>query len=157
MNKNLRKPKLSPTSLANTSFNWSRFFGYAYCFICACAVVFISPQEKMNQQKVSIDQHNTTIELNEGEILQIELPGNVKKGFEWRLHELDETILDLTDEYNQMLEEENPVFAEDPNLEHWAFKTVQTGSSKVRILYYRPWEGKGMVEKNFYIKTVGKL
>ncbi|MCP4337889.1 MAG: protease inhibitor I42 family protein [Desulfobulbaceae bacterium] len=96
----------------------------------------------MNQQKVSIDQNNATIELNAGEILQIELPGNVKKGIEWRLHELDETILDLTKHYNQMLEEENPGFTEDPNLEHWAFKAVQTGSSTVRILYYRPWEGK---------------
>ena len=157
MTKNLSKPKLSPSSLTNTSFNWSRFFGYGYCFICACAILFISPQEKINQQKVSIDPNNTTIELNVGEILQIEIPGNEKKGFEWRLHELDETIVDLTKDYNQTLKKENPGFTEDPNFKQWAYKAVQTDSSTVRILSYRPWEGNGMVEKDVYMQTVGKL
>ena len=157
MPKPLRKPKLSRSSFAKTSFNWSRFFGHSYCFICACALIFIAPQEKINQQQVGIDQNNTTIELSVGEMLQIELPGNTKKGVEWRPDELDESIFDLTEAYNQSLKKDIPGFAEGPNLEHWTFKAVQTGSSTVRILNYQPWGKKDMVEKNVSSKTIVKL
>lgn len=94
-----------------------------------------------------------------GETLQIELPGtgNTKKGVLWRLDELDETIWDLTEAYNQSLKKDNPGFTEGPNLEHWRFKAVQAGSSTVRILNYQPWENKDMVDKNFSIKTIVKL
>jgi hypothetical protein len=84
MPKPLRKPKLSRSTFAKTSFNWSRFFGQLYCFICACALIFLAPQEKINQQQVGIDQNNIAIELSVGEMLQIEHPatGNTKKGVE---------------------------------------------------------------------------
>jgi predicted secreted protein len=157
MTHTLCKPKLSPSSLVKKSFNCSRSFVHTYCFICACAVAFMTPQEKTNQQEVGIDQNKTTIELDVGEILQIELPGNVNKGFEWRLHELDETISDLTEHYNQVPEKANPGFIGDPNLEHWTFKNIQAGSNTVRILSYQPREDQDIAEKNFYIKTVVKL
>lgn len=139
----------------NNSLAWRRFFESTRFFILAGAVMILTPlQGCANQHVVGMDQNDTTVKLKANEVLQIELPGNAGTGFEWRFNKLDDTFFILLGSHKKIFEKDNPRYVGNAYLESWSLKAQKAGSSDIRLLYYRAWEGEKMAEKSLNIRVI---
>lgn len=138
-----------------TSSAWRRLFGSAGCFFLASAVMMITPiQGCANHHTVGMEHNDTTVNLKANEVLQIELPGNAGTGFQWRVKEMDDTFFVMLGSHKKIFEKDNPRYVGNTYLETWSLKAIKAGSSDIRLLYYRPWEGEEMAEKSLHIKVI---
>lgn len=134
---------------------WSLFFWSVKFFILAGMVLVLTPiQGYANQRRVGMKHNNTTVKLKINEVLQIELPGNAGTGFQWRDNKLDDTFFVLLGSHKKIVQKDDPRYVGNAYLETWSLKALKAGSSDIRLLYYRPWEGEKMAEKSLYIKVI---
>lgn len=133
----------------------NRFSRKTKFFILAGALIILNPlQACANQQMIGMDQNDTTIKLKVNEVLQIELPGNAGTGFEWRFKKLDDKLFVLLGSHKKIFEKDDPNYVGNAYLKSWSVKAIKAGSSDVRLLYYRAWEGEEMAEKSLSVKVV---
>ena len=113
-------------------------------FLVACA----APGQKA-WVEVSCDEFNDNHDINQmlevqsGEIFEVNLCSNPTTGFQW-LEEAqisDSVVLKQEDHKFIGPESEPPPPPGTPGQEVWTFKALKKGSSTIYLEYSRPWEG----------------
>jgi inhibitor of cysteine peptidase len=103
---------------------------------------------------LSENDSGKTIEVTQGDTIEIRLPENPTTGFQWTVEEVDENILALqSSEY---------VLPKDPEIGEGGtrvvrFQAKQAGSGEVTLKYWREWEGDSSIIKRFKINVTVQL
>ena len=85
-----------------------------------------------------------------GDKIRVKLCSNPTTGFQWEYEMSSESILS---EEDHDLEEPQGGVSGASGMEVWTFEAVEKGTTEVRLVYSRPWEG-GEKEEWTYTMTV---
>jgi len=95
----------------------------------------------------------TTVEVQQGQIFQVTLQGNMTTGYNWIVAPLDPAILEV---------QGDPEFKPDSNLVgspgtiSYKFKALSTGEVTLHLDYQRPWEETIPPEKTYEVTIIVK-
>jgi predicted secreted protein len=87
--------------------------------------------------QLNADNNNQTVAVGQGAVLTLSLPSNPTTGYIWNYAgEPDQSVLVETSHFSI-----NPSRAiGSGGNEHWVFRAVGTGDTKLNLAYARPWE-----------------
>ena len=81
-----------------------------------------------------------TLTLATGKTFRLELASNPTTGFDWHLEGLDtKSFMVVSSGFNPP----NTKLVGAGGIDWWEIKALKPGQHKIRLLYYRIWEGKG--------------
>ncbi len=94
--------------------------------------------------KISLDinSNGKRIEAKLGDDIQIELKAMGGAGYAWYFDNLNQDFFDLLGEERKVAAPEKGDMVGTPVLMVWKLRAKKTGTSPIRMLYYRQWEGK---------------
>jgi inhibitor of cysteine peptidase len=98
---------------------------------------------------VTKEQSGREVALKVGGILQIELPSRGGTGYSWFAEAAGAPYLKLISQSTRTAPEPRPGA---PVMQVWCFKAEKPGTTKIKMTYYRPWEGVGNAQDHFLIK-----
>jgi predicted secreted protein len=81
----------------------------------------------------------------------IELDEQGSTGYGWDFDGLDRTAVDVLDVVTRAKPGSAPVGA--PVVKVWTLKGKKIGTTDLRLLYFRPWEGKERAVKSFAVQV----
>ncbi len=100
--------------------------------------------------ELTINDNNREMQVNFGDVLNVELKTQGGTGYSWYIDELDETHLKLINTKTKEITPKN--IAGGPVFGIWSFKAIAPGETILRMLCYRVWEGKEYAIKKFEVK-----
>jgi len=89
------------------------------------------------------------IDVNIGEVVQVELEAMGTAGYQWFVESLDQEILRLISEGTKVL---HPGRLGAPVLMVWKFEVIKEGTTEIKMNHYRSWEGKAHSTDHFEVK-----
>lgn len=92
------------------------------------------------------------IELKVGDEIQIELQGTGGTGYAWYFDELDNDFFELIGKEGKVQEKSGELVG-SPIQYLWLIKAIKTGSSVIKMIYYRVWEGKDKAIQRFEVEV----
>lgn len=101
------------------------------------AIAFFLFPSSGNTMELSYEHNGTVNSISLAETLTIILPGNPTTGYIWEIQSIDKDIL---------LQVESPVYTPDSSMigtgGKFSFRFIakNTGVSKIKLIYHRPWE-----------------
>ena len=110
-------------------------------FLAGCSAKETAITEDMNGQQVSIKP---------GDILVVQLPGNITTGFTWEADGLDQAILEQQGEAEYKADSEA---LGAPGMITLKFKAVSAGDTSLKLIYHRTFEKGVAPEKTFEISV----
>lgn len=132
-------------------------------FILFAACIFLIPdlnnmaaemKNRRNQKIiVNVTAKGKKIELHCGDEIQIELKSIGGTGYKWYLTELDQEFLELISEKTIAPEEAKGEITGGTVLGIWKLKAKKQGVTRIKMLYYRIWEGKDQAIDHFEIEV----
>lgn len=99
---------------------------------------------------ISKEQQNKKIEVNTGDVVQIQLPETGSAGYSWHIEELDSKYLKLICEETKDVSGEGKIGA--PVRHIWRFRAEKEGLTEIKMDYYRSWEGIEKATDHFVIR-----
>jgi len=99
---------------------------------------------------VQKEQNGKEITASIGDLIQIELSELGSAGYSWQIQDLDSKYLELISQETKRVSEEGKVGA--PVLHLWRFKAKKVGQTRIKMDYYRKWEGVEKSAEHFLIK-----
>lgn len=117
----------------------------ALLFVAGCDEKSKAFDEADNGQEFTVP-HNR--------VFKIKLPSNPTTGYSWFFDNLDTHEFKLMDVGFSSLNDEKLIGA--PRMTWWEIKPLTSGAKNIRLLYFRPWEGKGTAVKEYKISLVIK-
>jgi predicted secreted protein len=115
----------------------------SFCFACVSSAGSAETSNKMSPKiLLDINSNGKKIELKVGDEIQIELKAMGSAGYAWYFDKLDHNFFDLMGEERKGVALEKGDVVGTPVLMIWKLRAKKPGSSFIRMLYYRPWEGK---------------
>jgi predicted secreted protein len=103
---------------------------------------------------ISNNDAGTKIELQVGDVVQIQLTGTPTTGYWWHFQSLDEKYVEIINEYTKPYTASGGVQKEmdgGPMLGVWQLRAKKAGTTTVRMAYYRSWEDEDKAKRKFYI------
>ena len=88
-----------------------------------------------------------TVELTKGEEIKVSLEANATTGYEWKIAEIDDSVIKLVNSDYRVNSERNITGA--GGYQNYTFKVVGQGSTKLEIIYHRSWEKNKKPLKTF--------
>jgi len=85
-----------------------------------------------------------------GATLRVELKTQAGTGYGWYVEEVEPVRLKL--EKAETVDMAPRGVAGGPELGVWSFKPVSSGDTRLRMLYYRVWEGKDKAVNKYEVK-----
>lgn len=126
------------------------------CFL-SIACLFDVDGENINKTNrkiiVDITANGKRIELKVGDEIQIELKSYGSTGYSWYFDQLDQDFFELISEYTETIHKEREEIAGSPVMMIWKLKTKRSGTSPIRVSYYRAWEGRNKAIDQFEIEV----
>jgi predicted secreted protein len=101
-------------------------------------------------------KHKARIQVQSGEEFSIELRVENDNGFQWYLDGYNPSRLDYCGQIVQVPVNQDPSFFDGRHAVRFKLRARSEGESQVRFLYYRPWEGPELAEKEFEVAIVVK-
>ncbi|HEY3346832.1 MAG TPA: protease inhibitor I42 family protein [Nitrospirota bacterium] len=92
-----------------------------------------------------------TIEARVGDTIRLELPAHGAAGYTWQAEGLNEDILKIS-KTESMVEPDKSMVGR-PVIVIWRLEAVAAGEAQLKMLYFRPWEGKGSAVGSFAVKV----
>ncbi|MCX5851382.1 MAG: protease inhibitor I42 family protein [Deltaproteobacteria bacterium] len=103
---------------------------------------------------VGKEQHKGEVILEENSLFQIELPTRGCEGYGWYLDKLDCGCLELLSESTRCMSGQDKRNA--PVMRIFQLRAKKEGTTEVRLLCYRAWEGKETATECFSTKIIIK-
>jgi predicted secreted protein len=123
--------------------------------LCLACVLYAGSAERSNKmsQKVLLDMNSNgkKIELKVGDEIQIELKATGSAGYAWYFDKLDQDHFKLLSQERKVVTPEKGDVVGTPVLTVWKLRAIRTGTSFIRMVYYRQWEGKDKAANQFEI------
>jgi len=106
-------------------------------------------------QKVLLDinSNGKKIELKVKDEIQIELKATGSAGYAWYFDKLDQDYFKLMSEERKSITPRKADVVGTPVLRVWKLRVMRTGTSLIRMAYYRQWEGKDKAVNQFEISV----
>jgi predicted secreted protein len=92
---------------------------------------------------------DVTVKVND--VFTIELRQIAGTGYLWEFDELDGTFFEILTE--EIKPNAQPGLVGGPSIKAWVIRAKRTGASVIRMLYFRPWEGKDKAAESFDLKV----
>ncbi|MGD0280099.1 MAG: protease inhibitor I42 family protein [Smithella sp.] len=107
-------------------------------------------QQLHHQEKVvhimTIDSNNSTVRIQCGDDIRLELPENSTTGYRWHFDEINYEIA------SEKVEKGNLIGSSATHI--WIFRPKALAGSDIKMSYYRKWEGKRPDTQRFKVKIV---
>ena len=114
-----------------------------FCLACVSYAGRAEMSNKMSQRVLlDMNSNGKRIELKVGDEIEIELKAVGSAGYAWYFDKLDRNFFDLMGEERKVAAPEEGNVVGAPVLMVWKLKARKPGTSFIRMLYYRQWEGK---------------
>jgi len=125
--------------------------------ILSCSLLLPYPEscESMNHgnpKLIDFSFNGKMITEKNGDEIQIELETIGGTGYSWYADELDRDFLQILEEGTKTEGGEKERIGGNPVIMFWRLKALKTGNTKVKMNYYRIWEGKVKAIKHFEIE-----
>jgi predicted secreted protein len=101
---------------------------------------------------VTKKQSGSEIKVKPGDTIQIELQALGSAGYSWYIDQIDAEYVELISENAKHMSEGTKVGA--PAVIVRQFKAKKHGSTKIKMDYYRKWEGVGKSVDHFFLKII---
>jgi predicted secreted protein len=98
--------------------------------------------------------HQARITVQPDEEFTIELQVDSDNGLQWYLEGYDQKHLEYCGQIIEVPVDRNPGFFGSQHAVRFKLRAREAGESQVRFLYYRPWEGPELAEKEFEVAIV---
>lgn len=122
------------------------------CLACASYVGSGETANKMNPKIfLDINSNGKKIEVKVGGEIEIGLKAIGGAGYAWYFDKLDRDFFDLTGEEPTVAAPERADVVGTPVVTIWKLKARKPGTSLIRMLYYRQWEGKEKAANQFEV------
>jgi inhibitor of cysteine peptidase len=95
---------------------------------------------------VTGDDNGTSVEVNQGDHVRIELDSNPTTGYEWAVDSTDETILVYE---GSSYESKNGDRVGQGGTQTFTFQAADPGKAEIHLKYWRSWEGDSSVIERF--------
>jgi predicted secreted protein len=105
---------------------------------CACAIQAVAASAP-GPVVVTKDDNGKEITVLEGGIVEITMQYPAGTGYSWEITEIDKSRLEVLDTGTKPVQE-GPTMG-GPILKTWRIKAIGKGTTKLRMYYYRVWEG----------------
>jgi len=89
---------------------------------------------------VTGDQSNSTITVETGDVIAIQLSANPSTGYGWTVENLDSAILEQVGEIEYKQEKSDQPIVGAPATAIMRLKAVGSGETAVKLIYHRSWE-----------------
>lgn len=100
---------------------------------------------------LDINSNGKKIELKVGDEIQIELKAVGSAGYAWYFDKLDQDLFALIGEERKDVALEKRDVVGTPVLRAWKLRAKKSGTTFIRMSYYRQWEGKDKAVNHFEI------
>lgn len=106
-------------------------------------------------KKILLDMNSSgkRVDLKVGSEFQIELQGIGSTGYSWYFDQLDLDFFELIDEERKEIRKDQNVLTGGPFQYIWKLKPRRSGTSTIRMDYYRIWEGKEKAVQRFEVRV----
>ncbi len=94
-----------------------------------------------------------SLTLAPGHTVTITLTSNPTTGFEWKVAELDEAILEQVGKAAYESSDPGGTRAGAGGKTTFRFKAVKNGETALKLIYHRPWEKDVAPAKSFYLEA----
>ena len=101
--------------------------------------------------KITQADNGKAITMKKGQVLKLSLDSNPTTGYQWYIEELDDKLLKIV---NMDFESPDTSRMGAGGKQFWKIKAINSGETKLLILYYRMWEGKDKAVKEFELNLV---
>lgn len=98
--------------------------------------------------------HKARISVKPDESFTIELKVDSDNGLQWYLDGYDDDKLLYCGQVIQVPVDQDPSFFGGRHAVHFKLRARDKGESRIRFLYYRPWEGPELAEKEFEVGII---
>jgi predicted secreted protein len=102
----------------------------------------------MSEIQLSTKDNNSVVQAHINDTIIIMLDGNATTGYQWKLDSMDEKLIQNT---NSGFVKNGTTVPGAAGQQFFAFKPVQTGSSKISLTYARNWQDDASVSKKFQV------
>ena len=125
-----------------------------FCLACVSHAGSAERSNKVSQKiLLDISSSGKKIELKVGDEIQIELKTVGSAGYAWYFDKLDQDFFDLMGEEGKSIAPEKGDVVGTPVVMIWKLRARKPGNSMIRMLCYRPWEGKDKAVNQFEIRV----
>ncbi len=106
-------------------------------------------------EKILLDMNSSgkRVELKVGGEIQIELQGIGSTGYSWYFDQLDLDLFELIEEERKEIRKDPNVLTGGPLQYIWKLKSKRSGTSTIRMKYFRIWEGKEKAVQRFEVRV----
>jgi len=122
---------------------------------CLACVSYAGNAERSNKMSkkilLDINSNGKKIELKVGDEIQIELKAMGSAGYAWYFDKLDQDFFDPIGEERKGVALEKGDVVGTPVLMVWKLRAKKSGTTFIRMSYYRPWEGKDKAVNQFEV------
>lgn len=101
--------------------------------------------------KITEEMNGQTITLKQGQTLSVSLSGNPTTGYNWEVDEVDQAILAPLGEAEY---ESDSTLVGSGGLYTFNFSAVETGTTTLKLKYYRSFEADVPPVENFEISVI---
>jgi len=102
---------------------------------------------------VNKDFNGREIKVRAGGMIRVDLEEIGSTGYSWIIQDLDNELFEVVS-----VRTENPPPASDvtgkPVIKTWEIRAKKAGLGEIKILQYRPWEGKEKAAGSFFLKVL---
>ncbi len=132
-----------------------RFLNLLIALFCLAFTLYAGRAEASSNMnpKISLDinSNGKRIEVKVGDEIQIELKAMGGAGYAWYFDNLNQEFFELLKEERKASAPEKRDLVGTPVLTIWKLRAKKPGSSSIRMLYYRQWEGKDRADNRFEV------
>ena len=109
-------------------------------FVAGLLVVLLSACGGGDQVVVGEADQGSTVELEVGQVLVVELVSNLTTGYSWQVLEVDAAVLAQQGEPEYVEDSQSEGLVGAGGIETFRFEALQAGQTSLSLGYLRPWE-----------------
>jgi len=116
-----------------------------------CAGKAVASSNMNPKMLLDINSNGKRIDVKVGDEIQIELKATGGAGYAWYFDNLNHEFFELLGEERKVAAPEKRDLVGTPVLMVWKLRAKKSGTSSIKMLYYRQWEGKEKSVNRFEI------
>lgn len=127
----------------------------SFIMISAAVMFFCADARGASKQPVKITEQDagTTVEVRDGELLEVTLVGNPTTGYMWDVASVDPNILKPVE---QLEFQADSKAIGSPGKLTLRFEAARPGKTSLKLIYHRPWEKNAEPIDTFEVTVVIK-
>lgn len=119
-----------------------------FCIILSASLTMAGGKDRLELVK---DDNGKEVTVQKGGIIEIRLEEPGATGYSWEVMDLDQSRLELLDSESTPKNQSGNLVG-GPVLKKWRFKAVNAGTTNLKLVLYRVWEGPDKAADRFQVR-----